>query len=161
VRNVLKKSGEFEMLLCVGSFFSSTLECQQQWKEYVEGRETVPIATFILGPCSTEHAQFFDGLSADGGELCSNVTCLGQRGVYTTSSGMQIAYVSGSHDRQEFRKKSSDGVLRPYFTEQDIASMESYSEAEGFRGVDLLLTSEWPKGVDNYTSPPVRLTTKL
>ena len=35
----------------------------------------------------------------------------GQRGVYTTSSGMQIAYVSGSHDQQEFRKKSSDGVL--------------------------------------------------
>jgi len=28
------------MLLCVGSFFNSTLECQQQWKEYVEGRET-------------------------------------------------------------------------------------------------------------------------
>ena len=35
--------------------------------------------------------------------------------------------------------------------------MESYSEADGFRGVDLLLTSEWPKGVENYTSPPVRL----
>ena len=35
--------------------------------------------------------------------------------------------------------------------------MESYSEADGFHGVDLLLTSEWPKGVENYTSPPVRL----
>lgn len=49
----------------------------------------------------------------------------------------------------------------PYFTEQDIASMESYSEADGFRGVDLLLTSEWPKGVENYTSPPVRLSHML
>ena len=24
-----------------------------------------------------------------------------------------------------------------------------------FRGVDILLTSEWPKGVDNFTKPPV------
>ena len=28
-----------QMLLCVGSFFNNTPECQQQWKEYVEGRE--------------------------------------------------------------------------------------------------------------------------
>lgn len=43
------------MLLCVGSFFNNTPECQQQWKEYVEGREkgriwslVVPILTASL-----------------------------------------------------------------------------------------------------------------
>ena len=28
-----------QMLLCVGLFFNNTPECQQQWKEYVDGRE--------------------------------------------------------------------------------------------------------------------------
>ena len=27
------------MLLCVGSFFSSTEECQQQWSNYLGGKE--------------------------------------------------------------------------------------------------------------------------
>ncbi len=55
----------------------------------------VPMATYILGPSTTEHAQFYSGVGSDGGELCTNVVCLGQRGVYTTSSGLQVAYLSG------------------------------------------------------------------
>ena len=38
---------------------------------------TVPIPTFILGPQSTEHAQYFEKIATDGGELCENITCLG------------------------------------------------------------------------------------
>ena len=30
-----------------------------------------------------------------------------------------------------------------------------------FRGVDLLLTSDWPKGVTNYTSPPTGVAMEL
>ena len=37
-----------------------------------------PLPTLILGPHSTEHAQFFAELSADGGELCNNITHLGK-----------------------------------------------------------------------------------
>lgn len=29
-----------QMLLCVGSFFSSSAECQQQWSDYLTGKET-------------------------------------------------------------------------------------------------------------------------
>lgn len=28
------------MLLCVGAFFDGTPECKQQWKEFLEGKET-------------------------------------------------------------------------------------------------------------------------
>ena len=38
-----------------------------------------PLPTFILGPQSTEHAQFFEKLGPDGGELCDNITCLGTK----------------------------------------------------------------------------------
>lgn len=68
----------------------------------------VPMATYILGPSAEEHAQFYDGVGADGGELCANVTCLGQRGVYTTSSGLQVAYLSGL---REERGKEDGGLV--------------------------------------------------
>ena len=35
----LKPYLHLQMLLCVGSFFNNTPECQEQWEEYVEGRE--------------------------------------------------------------------------------------------------------------------------
>ncbi len=38
----------------------------------------VPLPTVILGPTSTEHAQYFKDLSGDGGEMCANLTCLGK-----------------------------------------------------------------------------------
>ena len=43
---------------------------------------TVPLATYILGPTSSEQVPFYGGLGLDGGELCPNLTCLGTvRGV--------------------------------------------------------------------------------
>ena len=36
---------------------------------------TVPIATLILGPNKFEHTDYYK--DKDGGDLCDNVTCLG------------------------------------------------------------------------------------
>ena len=50
----------------------------------------------------------------------------------------------------KFFKKVMDNLL---------IILESFSEQcsrDKFKGVDILLTSEWPKGVDNFTKPPVR-----
>jgi hypothetical protein len=44
---------------------------------------------------------------------------------------------------------------RPYFSKQDISSIVEQCSGDKFKGVDILLTSEWPKGVDNFTKPPV------
>ena len=46
-------------------------------------------------------------------------------------------------------------MQRHFMSESDISSMVSMTERDGFRGVDLLLTSEWPKGVENFTTTPV------
>ena len=40
-------------------------------------------------------------------------------------------------------------------TENDVESIEEIvSSREGFRGVDLLLTAEWPRGVATHVAPP-------
>ncbi|XP_064384040.1 CWF19-like protein 1 [Halichondria panicea] len=153
VQSILSKNKDFELLLCVGSFFSS--DCQEEWSKYREGVETVPLPTFILGPCSIEHGQFYGDLSRDGGELCPNVTCLGQRGVYSASSGLRVAYLSGSYQGRTYQHQDKgDNLLRPYFTDSDVSWLEGECSGEGYRGVDILLTSDWPGAVDKFTVAP-------
>ena len=75
---------------------------------------------------------------------------LGNRGVYKGSTGLSVAYISGQ-----------DGTLSPgnsttQFSNDDVdALMLPRVSDGGFQGVDLLLTSPWPKSVEKYTIAPV------
>ncbi|XP_068725049.1 CWF19-like protein 1 isoform X2 [Montipora capricornis] len=96
VRNILKKNKDFEMLLCVGSFFGTSVESEKEWEAYKTGSVTVPIPTYILGPTEKLERGYFSEVSLDsGGELCENLTYLGRKGVLKAQSGLQIAYLSG------------------------------------------------------------------
>ncbi|KAL5479933.1 hypothetical protein EMCRGX_G023536 [Ephydatia muelleri] len=151
VQGVLTKSGPFDMLLCVGSFFANTSACREEWARYVDGKEQVPLATYILGPTSSEQVPFYGGLSLDGGELCPNLTCLGQRGLFTSSSGLQIAYLSGG---EYSSSQSKTSALSGKFGDDDVEALLSMANGKDFLGVDIFLTSDWPRGVENYTTLP-------
>ena len=84
---------------------------------------TVPIPTFILGPCDESQYGFYSSVSSSGGDLCDNLTFLGKEmhdswlliiwqllqflcccpvlsgagrsGVYTSAQKLTIAYLSG------------------------------------------------------------------
>ena len=43
----------------------------------------------------------------------------------------------------------------PFFTQHDIASLIQEGERDGYRGVDILLTSEWPQKITNEATPLV------
>ncbi|XP_064384076.1 CWF19-like protein 1 [Halichondria panicea] len=117
VQSILSKNKDFELLLCVGSFFSS--DCQEEWSKYREGVET------------------------------------GQRGVYSASSGLRVAYLSGSYQGRTYQHQDKgDNLLRPYFTDSDVSWLEGQCSGEGYRGVDILLTSDWPGAVDKFTVAP-------
>lgn len=46
----------------------------------------------------------------------------------------------------------------PYITADDVTGIESIIESkDNFRGVDILLTSDWPSGVATHTQPPEQL----
>ncbi|CAI8038792.1 CWF19-like protein 1 [Geodia barretti] len=155
--SILKKSGPFEMLLCVGSFFGDSECSREQWQSYVEGKEKVPLPTYILGPGSPGEAVSYQSLGRDGGELCPNLTCLGQRGVFKTSGGLQVVYLSGRHHEDRFSQDlSSQKTMSPYMTSSDVESLKEMAakSKEEFRGVDILLTTEWPRGVATHTATP-------
>lgn len=71
--------------------------------------------------------------------LCFN-NCLGKRGVFSTSGGLKLAYVSGV----ESSESSPCG-----FTAADVVRVRDscIKGQPSYRGIDILLTSQWPQGV--------------
>ncbi|XP_041444008.1 CWF19-like protein 1 isoform X3 [Xenopus laevis] len=142
VRVIQKKSGQFDMLLCVGSFFGTSPESQTHWDEYKSGAKKAPIQTYVLGANNQETVKHFKDV--DGCELAANITYLGRKGLFTGASGLQIAYLSGI-------ESSSEPAPAYCFTAKDVTSLKmSLMSNSKFKGVDILLTSSWPKDVSNY-----------
>lgn len=75
----------------------------------------------------------------------------GRRGVFTGASGLQLAYVSGREALQE-------PAPAHCFTSKDLSALvASLTGSSKFKGVDILLTSQWPRGVWHYGNNPVTL----
>ncbi|KAG7456028.1 hypothetical protein MATL_G00247330 [Megalops atlanticus] len=146
VTTIQKKSGQFDLLLCVGDFFGSSPETQAEWEAYKSGAKKAPIHTYVLGAASQDTVKYFP--SADGCELAENITYLGRRGVFTGVSGLQIAYVSGREAQQE-------PAPAHCFTAKDVAALAApLVSSSKFKGVDILLTSQWPRWVWQYGNSP-------
>ena len=78
-------------------------------------------------------------------EVTENVTYLGRRGVYTTTNGLSIAYISGVF---------GDGMSNePHcYTETDLNILQAQSGV--MNGIDILITSQWPSDVLRYVKKP-------
>ncbi|XP_075900353.1 CWF19-like protein 1 [Nelusetta ayraudi] len=152
VQAIQKKTGQFDLLLCVGQFFGTTAEAEEEWRQYKSGAKKAPIHTYVLGATSQETVKNYP--SSDGCELADNITYLGRRGVFTGVSGLQVAYVSGREAVQEPSPAHC-------FSSQDLAALvEPLSGGTKFRGVDILLTSQWPRGVWHFANNPPEINTK-
>mgnify|MGYP001792300388 CR=1 FL=1 len=90
-----------------------------------------------------DDAQAMHFMDDEGGELCDNVTYLGKSGLFTSTSGLSVAYISGldGGSKDDFS----------HFSESDVDSLkQKVRSAPNFAGIDILLTSPWPKGVSAY-----------
>ncbi|XP_013396694.1 CWF19-like protein 1 isoform X2 [Lingula anatina] len=128
------------MLLCVGDFFGDS---DEEFQQYLKGNLKAPISTFILGPSKEHHGDHFKDVN--GTELCDNITYLGKKGVFSGSSGLQIAYLCG---------KEGDESDASHFSSEDLNSIRVplQTDSSNYKGVDILLTSQWPRGVEKYGS---------
>ncbi|XP_001513071.2 CWF19-like protein 1 [Ornithorhynchus anatinus] len=150
VRAIQKKSGDFDLLLCVGSFFGSSSDAE--WEAYRKGVKKAPIQTYVLGANNQEAAKYFPDV--DGCDLAENITYLGRKGVFTGASGLQVAYLSGTESSAEPGPSYS-------FSAKDVTALKaSLLSTSQFKGVDILLTSPWPKDVGNYGNSPGEVDTK-
>ncbi|XP_040110149.1 CWF19-like protein 1 isoform X1 [Oryx dammah] len=150
VRAIQKKSGNFDLLLCIGNFFGSTPDAE--WEEYKTGVKKAPIQTYVLGANNQETVKYFQDV--DGCELAENITYLGRKGVFTGSSGLQIVYLSGTESLNE-------PVPAYSFSPKDVSSLRTMlCSTPQFKGVDILLTSPWPKYVGNFGNSSGEVDTK-
>lgn len=136
-------AGPFDLLLCVGDFFAaprgdqladeSKAVAQHQLSEYIEGFRQVPLPTyFIAGPHEDKY------LPGTREQLAPNLFYLGRFGI-ARLRGLRIAYVSG-----QFARADAD---RSSFLRTDFESLVSTWASDVRRGVDILLTNEWPRNV--------------
>ncbi|XP_056630203.1 CWF19-like protein 1 homolog [Diorhabda sublineata] len=136
VESINKKSGPFDCLLCVGNFFGIN---NRQFISYKLGDKKVPIPTYILGANKEDHVTEYPADDSQF-ELCPNVYYLGKRGIYTDSKGVKIAYISGIAETNS--KKAWT------YSEKDISDLcDVVYRNPSFRGVDILLTSQWPSNI--------------
>ncbi|XP_045478442.1 CWF19-like protein 1 [Harmonia axyridis] len=132
INSIIKKSGQFDMLICVGNFFGIN---NKEFDEYKLGNKKVPLPTYILGPNKADHVNMYP---EEDEELCTNLFYLGKRGLYTGINGLRITYVSGI---------SSSASKEPFnYDTNDISELFDLCVRgnPAFRGVDILLTSQWP-----------------
>uniref|UniRef100_A0A2P2I4V1 CWF19-like protein 1 n=1 Tax=Hirondellea gigas TaxID=1518452 RepID=A0A2P2I4V1_9CRUS len=139
VSSVHQKAGPFDLLLCVGDFFAEG--ANSQWTPYKTARIKVPLPTYVLGPSKEGHKQHYSDLR--GCELSENVIYLGPSGIYPSSSGLRIAYLSGRQD--------TPAGLAGY-TNKKVEELEVEGKQQGI--IDILLTSQWPSLVTSYASKP-------
>lgn len=129
-------------MICVGEFFG---ESDEELTDYKSGAKTVPLPTYFLGPTKESTTKFYDE-EWENDEICSNLIYLGKRGLYNLSSGVKVAYLCGN----ERSKDNSDPEIT--FTKDDVMSVKnscivSKGSMSDYRGIDILVTSQWPEGV--------------
>uniref|UniRef100_A0A1B6E6F5 Cwf19-like C-terminal domain-containing protein n=2 Tax=Clastoptera arizonana TaxID=38151 RepID=A0A1B6E6F5_9HEMI len=135
VANINKKSGPFDFLLCVGNFFGTS---DNDWLPYKNGSISVPVPTYVLGPNNDKQVHFYPDIN--GCEIAPNISYLGKRGVFSSSTGLKIAYLSGVEG-----KESTDFS----FTAKDVTKVRDLCTKgqPSYLGIDFLLTSAWPKEI--------------
>ncbi|GAV03045.1 hypothetical protein RvY_13528 [Ramazzottius varieornatus] len=133
-----QKNGPFEAVFCVGSFFGDN---NSEWSDLEKCIIQVPVPTYILGPIFPEHAKFFKDKSGE--DLVPNVTYLGRRGIFTFTSGLKVAYLSGAESSDLSGDKSEIT-----FTQRDVEEVVTLAGGNSCIGFDLLLTSQWPANVE-------------
>ena len=110
---------------------------------------------FINGPTPIPR-HVMEVAERNGGQLCENITFLGQRGVLNTTSGLKIAYLSGSFDPTltDPNDAAEDPSATRYAKADVDALLRTAKGRSGFGGVDILLTMDWPRGVTRLAPLP-------
>ena len=144
------KHGPFDVLFCVGRAFSAQ---QKDIDKYMDGTKIAPIETYFI--TSEEDLPTCLNDIAEGGEICKNMVYLGQAGVKTVSQ-LKVAFLSGAYNEELFLKESKTEHPQQHYTDAHLAKLAKQATTPSFSGVDLLLTSEWGRGVHLNTAHTIQ-----
>lgn len=100
-----------------------------------------------MGPSNANQQKLFETfkISDESNEICENLNFLGRRGVFTLASGFTVAYLSGIEAKEGAKEQWQ-------FDKKDVTALrnsclKNFTNMDDYRGIDFLLTSQWPSGM--------------
>ena len=158
-------AGPFDALFCVGPFFEGAAEDaadgdgadgdaarHAELRPYVDGTAVAPVPTYFVEglPAGRAHCRDPDGVVAP------NITFLRHPKV-SVVEGLRVAVLPGRHNDMSYADASkvaaAAAAAEGEHLAEDVAALRASHFADGAGVVDLLLTSQWPRGVHAFASP--------
>eukprot|EP01130_Rhizamoeba_saxonica_P017889 TRINITY_DN879_c0_g2_i2.p1 TRINITY_DN879_c0_g2~~TRINITY_DN879_c0_g2_i2.p1 ORF type:complete len:566 (-),score=121.71 TRINITY_DN879_c0_g2_i2:702-2399(-) len=136
VSAIQSKHGPFTCLLCIGQFF----ETGEELLPYIQGEKSAPIPTYFLG---TDHDYQF--LNEEQATICENIHWLGKTGL-TNIAGLSIGFFASSFDPTARKRNRVD------YDDEAVSELIQRVSHSQFKGIDILLSNEWPCGILNELS---------
>ncbi|KAJ3099776.1 hypothetical protein HDU97_002754 [Phlyctochytrium planicorne] len=162
-----KKHGPFDLMICCGDFFAAN-QSKESTEALLSGKVKVPVNTCIIRGSNRLPDEVTAAVRANNGEICENlfflgrslsvpqVTKVGTSGIYTTSEGLRIAYLSGVSNPEDTGDGDKEDPNRGYGTldVDRLAQRESAQQSTPPVSVDVLVTFEWPENITSGSSNP-------
>ncbi|KAI8047575.1 CwfJ C-terminus 1-domain-containing protein-like protein [Gilbertella persicaria] len=147
VKQIHEKYGPFHVHLCTGDFFDADTP-QASIDALLHHQIDIPLTTYFINGSQPLPDMVQKHLEATDGELCPNLYYLGKQGVLTTSEGLRIAFISGQSNETESSASA--------YTQADVQKLcLTHIPVSSPPGVDLLLSYQWPEGIDNLSQAPI------
>ncbi|KAH0253997.1 CwfJ domain protein, partial [Aureobasidium melanogenum] len=149
--SALHAKNAFAFAIITGDLFADPVnpsaEEAAQLKDLLEGKIEIALPVyFALGKRELPR-EVQEKLSADAGELCSNLYFLGRRTTVKTSEGVKIVALGGAH-MDAVSDKSLITEFSPSHTPEDVKVLRGANTA------DILVTSEWPAEIRTGSNAP-------
>jgi hypothetical protein len=144
-----KQIPKFDLVFCVGKTLAPNEATAAVFNNTFKG---FPVPVYFVDNGPLRHV-----LSAKyphGGEISPNLFYLGGVGIQKIK-GLQVGYVSGDYEYRKSRPRPNNinSILDALnlYEDSDIDKIISHVTADSeFKGLDVLLTCNWPKGYSQY-----------
>lgn len=153
VQGQQKRVGAFDVLFAVGAFLPpiGAPSAAEGLKEYVTGARKAPIDTYFI---ESQSAAMISA-AAEGKQMCDRVHFLGGFGIRCVA-GLRVAFLSGRYDPTVYsgavRGAPGPAFVGKAYTPQAIDGLIALAR-ENAEPIDVLLTAEWPLGLEGKMDP--------
>ncbi|XP_050424334.1 CWF19-like protein 1 [Adelges cooleyi] len=142
IEGLFSKKGSFDYVFCIGDFFGDDdSDSNKEWEQFINTNKIVSVPVYILGPNKKQHEKYYHNLKNQ--QLAPNIYYLGKHGVFTTTDGLKIGYVSGI---QSSSKSNNEEFM---FNYDSLVQFKDSCHRSGHVPLDILLTSPWPTDICN------------
>ncbi|KAI5209863.1 hypothetical protein E4T39_00598 [Aureobasidium subglaciale] len=149
--SALHAKNAFAFAIISGDLFADPInaspEENSQLKDLLDGKIEIALPVYFALGKRELPIEVHERLSANAGELCSNLYFLGRRTTVKTSEGVKIVALGGAH-MDAVSDKALITEYSPSHTPEDVKVLRGANTA------DILVTSEWPAEIRTGSNAP-------